>query len=281
MTTHSKLAGPLRRALSAALLAGCLATALAQTANPAMPLTGGTATATAPAAAADSAPAFDSFQKWLGGLPAGASDAVPKTPALPTEAAPLAAKGGMAAVRFEPLPVILGAPDLPLLGSGVRQVGTTWAGGLNYQGMHASYVLLDAKGRQTGLLPLSKPLPAGQRFRIRITPTFDGVAGIDQVLGTVWDAQRTGPVYPTPGLSAEVKAGQATTLPVGPNLHFVMRGRPATERLVLQVRHAKATADTRSDQPAYRQDSGAGSSYLQLVPRGQYPLVEQVLTMRR
>jgi hypothetical protein len=94
--------------------------------------------------------------------------------------AALAAKGGMAAVRFEPMPVILGTPELPLMGSGARQASTAWTDGLNYQGLHVSYVLLDAKGRQTGLWPLSKPLPAGQRFRIRITPSFDGVAGIDR-----------------------------------------------------------------------------------------------------
>jgi sarcosine oxidase gamma subunit len=97
----------------------------------------------------------------------------------------------------------------------------------------------------------------------------------------VWNAERTGQVYPDAGMSVELKAGQATVLPIGPNQHFVMKGRPATERLVLQVRHPKATSTTRSDQPAYRQETATGSSYLQLVRNGQFPHIEQVLTMRR
>jgi hypothetical protein len=67
----------------------------------------------------------------------------------------------------------------------------------------------------------------------------------------------------------ELKAGQATLLPIGSAQHFVFKGRPQTDRLVLSVRHSQATAQTRSDQPAYRMENKRGSSYLQLTPKGR------------
>ena len=252
-----------RRALHLAALAAALTASLS------------TAAAWAQKPTDESAPAFDSFNKWVGTTVT--TEAVPAR----TQAVEPAAKGGQAAVRFEPLPVILGAPDLPLMGIGTREANANWAGTLNYQGLYASYVLIDATGKQQAVVPLSTKVKTGQRFRIRLTSTFNGVAVVDQVLGTAFDAQRTGQVYPETGSSVELKAGQSTLLPVQPNQHFVVKGRSATERLVLQVRHAMANTQTRSDQPAYRQENKTGSSYLQLMPKGRYPTIEQVLVMAR
>ena len=69
-------------------------------------------------------------------------------------------------------------------------------------------VVLDARGSQRELRSMAAPLKAGERFKIRVTATFDAVAEVDQVLGDAWDLRRTGQVYPQPGLSVQMKAGE-------------------------------------------------------------------------
>jgi len=231
----------------------------------------------AQAPAPESAPAFSTFNQWVETnivtvpLPAPASVDVQRP----------AAKGGAAAVRFEPLPVIVGVPELPLLGAGARAAARSWDGGLNYQGVHARFLLINDKTKAVTSVPLSTRLAPGQRFKIRLAATFDGVASLDQILGSAFDAQRSGQVYPGAGLSVEFKADKSVDLPIGENQFFVLDGRPRNERLVLSVRHAKAAGDAKTSQPAYRQESKQGSSYLQLTPRGSYPNIEQVLTSGR
>ena len=228
-------------------------------------------------AEADSAEAFPTFEKWIRVTMAPAPAAVPAR----IEAVQPADKGSAVAARYEPLPVILGTPDLPLLGAGARQAASAWGHGLNFQGVRVSLLLSDGKGAKPVVAPLSTRLKPGQRFKLRLTSTFDGVAALDQVLGSAWDAERTGQVYPAAGMSVEVKSGKTVDLPIGEAQYFVLRGRPASERLLLSVRHAKAVGDARSTQAAYRSDGAQGSSYLQLVPAGAYPVVEQLLLTSR
>lgn len=254
------LSALLRRAAAPALVASLAATAAAG--------------ALAQAAVVESAPAFGAFDQWVG------ATIVTVPPAAPAKVESLkpADKGGAKVARFEPLPVILGSPELPLLGAGARQTQGTWGGALNYQGVHARFLLIDGKTQKVTSAPLSTKLKPGQRFKLRVTATFDGVAALDQVLGTAWDAERTGQVYPATGMSVEIKAGKTVDLPIGEAQYFMMEGRPATERLVLSVRHAKAVGEGRNTQPAYRKDNAQGSSFLQLTPKGLFPIVEQVLT---
>ena len=77
-----------------------------------------------------------------------------------------------------------------------------------------------------------------------------------------------------------LKAGETVDLPVDTNQYFVV-GADVSERLLLSICHPSALGDARSPQPAYRQDSKTASGYLQLVPRGTYPSVEQLLVAAR
>jgi hypothetical protein len=231
--------------------------------------------AMAQAAVVETAPAFASFDQWVGATIV----AVPDVATPHVEPLKPAVKGGATGVKFEPLPVILGVPDLPLLGQGARQAAKLWGTALNYQGVHAQLLQLDAKTQKLAAAPMGAKLKVGAPFKIRVAATFDAVASLDQVLGSTWDAQRTGQVYPQAGLSVELKAGKTMDLPIGEGQFFVLDGRPGNERLILSVRHAKALGSAGTNQPAYRQDGNSGSSYLQMVPKGQYPVVEQVLTL--
>lgn len=253
------LLAQIRHAAAHALVAGLAATA--------------TTSALAQAAVVESANAFAAFDQWVGATVVTAPAAAPSK----VESLRPADKGRATGARFEPLPVIMGFPDMPLLGSGARQAGSAWGEALNYHGIHARYLLIDTKTQKVSSAPLSTRLKPGQRFKLRVTATFNGVAALDQVLGTGWDAERTGQVYPAAGMSVELKASQAVDLPVGEAQYFVLDGRRANDRLLLSVRHTKAVGDGRNTQPAYRKDNAQGSSFLQLTPKGLYPIIEQVL----
>lgn len=181
---------------------------------------------------------------------------------------------------FQPLPVILGAPELPLIGTGAADITKAWSPSFNYQGVVMRQVVLDRAGRQRAARPMGTPLQAGERFKLRITATFDAVADVDQLLGEPWTSVRTGQVYPKAGMSVAMKPGETIELPMGADEYFVM-GPKADERLVVSVRHPKALDAARSNQPAYRQDTATASNYLQLVPKGSFPVIEQVVTQRR
>ena len=194
---------------------------------------------------------------------------------VPFNAAP--APAGQAG--FEPWPVVVGVPDLPLIGAGAAQGARQWGAAFNYQGMHVTLLVLDAAGRRIETRPVSaKPRP-GERFKFRITPTFNALSRVGLVVGGDWTSRRAGQMYPEPGMSVEMNAGVTVDLPLEPNRYFVM-GSTGGERLVLTVRHKEDLSDARNQQPAYRMDGRNGSSFLQLVPRGSYPAMEQLVSAK-
>ncbi|MFG6432419.1 hypothetical protein [Roseateles sp. LYH14W] len=232
----------------------------------------GAASAQEKSVAVEHVPAFNAFNHWAGQL-----GAVPETPVGSVQSVPLTLAGAAAGDTYQPLPVILGLPDLPLVGPGASAAARNWSQQFNYQGLILRQVVLDAAGRKRELRGMGAPLQPGERFKVRVTATFDAVAAVDQVIGDLWYGRRTGQVYPQAGLSVQIKAGETVDLPLGANEYFLMN-RPANERLVVSVRHAKASPEGRSDQPAYRQDGRIGSLYLQLVPRGKFPAIEQAVS---
>jgi len=246
----------------------------------ALGLLAGTASAQAPAptksVAVEHAPVFPAFERWVSTVWTAPTEAAPTQPRF----LPLVLSAAPAANTYQPQPVILGLPELPLVGEGASQIGAAWSPNFNYQGVSLRQVVLDASGRRLESRSMARGLRAGERFKIRVTASFDSVAEVDQVIGDAWYGQRTGQVYPQPGMSVEVRAGQTVDLPLDPNEYFVI-DRPSNERLVVSVRHARASGEARSAQPAYRQDGNASSLYLQLVPLGQYPAIEQLISHGR
>lgn len=218
------------------------------------------------------------FQQWLTrtvvAVPDGAVDAASiQTVSLnPPTAAPPAA--------FQVRPVIVGEPTLPLLRSASAPQAHLWSPDLSYQGIHVRLVALDPVTGRTQQRPMNAPPRPGERFKLRIAATFDAVAALDLVVGEPWSGQRIGQVYPAPGLSVHMYAGETVELPMGASDYFSMADFSGS-RMVLSVRHARAVGASASDQPAYRSDQATGSSYLQLVPAGMFPVIEQLVTARR
>lgn len=235
---------------------------------------GNSATAEEKSIAVEPAPAFPAFGQWVSTFVLASPEA-PTTPAA-IETISLLRVVPAQAASYEPAPMIVGMPELPLVGDGVAQAARNWGANLNYQGMHMKLLVLNAKGDKRELRPMSAPVRPGERFKIRIASTFSAVAAVDQVIGDTWYGQRAGQVYPSAGMSVQMNAGETVELPLKGNEYFVM-DRSMNQRLLVTVRHAKAVDDARSNQPSYRQDSKTGSSYLQLVPRGSFPALEQLV----
>lgn len=225
----------------------------------------------------EAVPAFPTFNLWFGSLAA----AEPEPPVVTVMAIPITVQGAATQTSYQPQPVIMGQPDFMLIGAGANQaVSKGWGSAWNLQGVQMRLVVLDARGVKRELRSMAGPLRTGDRFKIRMTSTFDAVAQVDQVSGDLWYGKRTGQVYPQPGSSVMMKAGETVDLPLGSNEFFLMQ-RSAQDRLVLSVRHPKAVGDARSNQPAYRQDSKSGSGYIQMVTRGAYPAIEQLVAPGR
>jgi hypothetical protein len=220
--------------------------------------------------------AFPAFNQWVSTVITLQPDEAPASVAN----VPLSSAAAIARTSFQPLPVIMGIPELPLLRGRTEPTNGRWQPTFNYQGVHMQQVVLPANGGRHELRPMGTPLRVGERFKIRITPTFEAVAEVDQIIGDTWYGQRTGQVYPQLGMSVLIKAGQSVDLPIEANGYFLMN-RPANERLLIEVRDSRAIGELRSDQPAYRQDAAHGSSYLQLMERGRFVAIEQLLSHAR
>lgn len=243
--------------------------------------TAGCLAATAPAraqaenktVAVEAVPVVPAFTQWVNTVVVAPEPA----PMATVTVLPWAVPAATAPVPYEPWPVILGAPELPLLGQGTAQAGRAWGAGFNYQGVNVRLLVLDASGRQVAVRALSAPPRAGDRFKIRVTTTFEAVSEVGLVLGEAFKSQRSGQLYPAAGQSVHMHAGETVDLPLDPGQFFVM-GSNANERLLLTVRHPRAQNANRSQQPAYRIDAGNGSNYLQLVPHGSLAAIEQVVS---
>lgn len=275
---------PLRSALPAVLLVATVHTSLAA----AQASTGKTVVAkpaTVPAQTATHVPGvFAVFSQW-------ADSIAPPAPAAPPANTPVAlqawsmlpassATPNPNTAYYEPAALILGQPDLPLLGQAAAQAAQQWSSGLNYQGITLSFVVLDSKGKTRKLTPASRPPSVGQRFKIRYTTSFDSVATIDKLVANgPWRLRPLGQAWPNAGQSVQAAAGETVELPMQANQYFQMSDK-ASERIVLHIRHPQAKNKARSNQPIYRQDGARASQYLQLVPPGTYPALEQLIVPR-
>lgn len=224
--------------------------------------------------AVEAVPVVPAFNQWVNTIPVAPEPSLGAT----ITTIPLTLVVAPAPAPYEPWPVVMGLPELPLIGVGASQPPRAWGSSFNYQGMQVRLLVLDAAGRRVEARPVNSLPRPGERFKVRVTATFDAVADVGLVMGEPWSSQRAGQLYPAQGMSVHMHAGETVDLPLEQGRFFVM-GPDTRERLLLSVRHAAALGDVRTQQPAYRMDGKGGSSYLQLVPRGQAPAIEQLLTV--
>ena len=170
--------------------------------------------------------------------------------------------------------MILGEPALSLVG---LDGPGGWGPKLNHQGVQVTLLVFEAASGKWRTQSVARPLRRGEVFKFAITPSFDAVIAVDRVSGRGWSLTRTGPVEPAQ-VAARVAQGHTLLLPAGARAFRI----GAEAGLVLSIGHAKATsAATSSRQPAYRRDLASASNYLQLVPSGTYPLIEQLFVLEK
>lgn len=196
--------------------------------------------------------------------------------------------GAATSPSYSNTPIIYGKPDVPFAGGGLQTVaGASWSAA-NYQGVEVSVVVLNQLNQPTEVRPLSAPFHQGERFRLRVTSTFDTLVSVDSyrpgsvqrndfVLGqTAWAGQ----FYPVqPDRAVGLRAGEAVSLPMGSNEYFVYATDAGIDRLVLNLRSAQAGAGAADTQPVYRQDTDQATFYTQLAEAGHFPSFSQAIPL--
>lgn len=164
---------------------------------------------------------------------------------------------------------VAGEPNAPL------RVGSD--GQVNYQGVHVALVGFDADGKALGLRPLSAGFRTGERFKLHVLPTFDGLLVIDNIN----PRGRRSQVYPPRASDVvQVKAGVEILVPLDKDQYFEFTGAAGDEQLVLTLRDPRAFGEAASKAPAFRKDDPNGSSFLQEVKPERYPRVSQAIHLR-
>ncbi|HMW52627.1 MAG TPA: DUF4384 domain-containing protein [Rhodocyclaceae bacterium] len=199
--------------------------------------------------------------------------------------------GGLAKLFFNSSTARIVPVSLPSLGFLAKQadgVGNAVAGeptaplvvnaqGINYQGVHVALLGFDRAGKALGYRPVTDGFRSGERFKLRILPTFDGLLALDNINPQGRRAQ----VYPPErGTMVEVKAGVEILVPLDRDQYLEFAGSTGEEKLVVTLRSPRAVGDAASPATVYRHDEAIGSSFVQETRPGTYPVIVQALSLR-
>ena len=155
------------------------------------------------------------------------------------------------------------------------RIGTD--GEANYQAVHVALIGFDGDGKALGFRPLSRGFKTGERFKLRVLPTFDGLLVIDNIN----PAGRRTQVYPPRDSEVvKVKAGTEILIPLDRDQYFEFAGAQGDEQLVVTLRDPRAFGEAASKAPAFRRDEANGSNFVQETPPGSFPLIAQALHLR-
>lgn len=147
----------------------------------------------------------------------------------------------------------------------------------NYQGVHVSLVGFDRAGKALGFRPVTDGFRTGERFKLRVLPTFDGILVINNINPKGVDRQ----IYPAQADKAvSIKSGVEIMVPLGRDEYFEFSGDSGDEKLVITVRDPQAFGAAVSQSQVFRKDENNGSNFMQEVGPATYPLISQALTLR-
>lgn len=183
---------------------------------------------------------------------------------------------------YSTAPIVLGQPDLPMLGTAKFDPNQPWSSNYNYQGMQVAAVILNQANQPVEIRPLNAPFRTGERFKLRVISSFEGTGSIDAYKGIAPGSQGwVGQLYPArTDQVVSFKANEVVYLPLGNNEYFTFDGAAGVERMVINLRHPQAYGAQQNNQPIYRQDSPQGSNYLQMVAPGTFPAMSQTVLLQ-
>ncbi|MDP3699996.1 MAG: DUF4384 domain-containing protein [Hylemonella sp.] len=146
----------------------------------------------------------------------------------------------------------------------------------NYQGAHVAIVAFDKAGTVTGLRPVTGGFRTGDRIKIKVLPTFDSLVVIENINPQGKRQQ----IYPSADQAIALKAGTEVLLPLRADQFFEFAGVTGDEQLVITLRDPRAAGAAESKAEVSRKDEDNGSSFVQELAPGTYPVIAQSLKLR-
>lgn len=146
----------------------------------------------------------------------------------------------------------------------------------NYQGVHIAIVGADRDGKLTGFRAVNEGFRTGERFKLRVVATFDGMLTITNINPN--DERKQ--IYPPASRSVvSLKAGEETFIPLGADEFFEFAGAKGTEQLVVTLVDPRALDGKASKQKVFREDQPYGSNFVQEVSPDTYPAISQAISL--
>ncbi len=180
-----------------------------------------------------------------------------------TEASPFGAKSAGA-----PENAVAGEPNKPVTVENGRET---------FQGVHVAIVAFSRDGAATGIQPVTAGFRSGDRIKLKVLPTFDGIVVIENI-NPRGERQQ---IYPPQQTNVvRLTAGQEVFLPLAKDDYFEFGGVTGDEQLVITVRDPRAFGGQESKVEPNRKDDRYGSSFVQETPPGTFPVISQSLKLR-
>ena len=162
--------------------------------------------------------------------------------------------------------VVLGRPTKPLEVQGKDP---------NYEGVHVAIVALDSTGKPTSVRSVSDGFKTGEKFKLRVVSTFEGLVAIDNI-NPKGEQKR---VSPSGNDVVAIPLGQEVLLPLAADEWFELSGNTGKEQLVIAVRDRRAFGEAAAANRVFRQDEKYGSNFVQEVAPGKtFPVITQSIT---
>lgn len=147
----------------------------------------------------------------------------------------------------------------------------------NYQGLHVALMSFDRAGKALGFQPVTAGFRTGERFKLRVLPTFDGLLVIDNINPRNQRRQ----IYPAqPNNVVSIKAGIEIMIPLGQDEYFEFTGGGGDEQLVVTLRDPRAFGRAAATAVVTRKDENNGSNFLQELTPDTYPVISQALKLK-
>ncbi|MCX7144648.1 MAG: hypothetical protein NT042_00190 [Sulfuritalea sp.] len=169
-----------------------------------------------------------------------------------------------------------GAPENTVVGEPTKPI-TVENGRENYQGVHVAIVGFNRAGAVTGVQPVTAGFKSGDRIKLKVLPTFDGLLVIENI--TPKGERRQ--IYPPAGSQVvALKAGAEIMVPLARDDYFEFAGATGDEQLVITIRDPRAFGGKESLVQVNRKDDKNGSSFVQELAPDTYPVISQTLKLQ-
>ena len=146
----------------------------------------------------------------------------------------------------------------------------------NYQAVHVAIVGFDRDGNVTTLKPVTAGFKTGERFKLKVLPTFDGILVIENINPKGEKRQ----IFPPDEANVvSVQRGMEVFVPMSEDYYFEFTKQTGDEQLVITIRDPRAFGEAASQVKASRRDDKSGSSFVQETVSGTYPVISQSLTL--